>query len=402
MSIISENLSEVDLLIDQVYGGSRNGNHSDEFLPKLLNVDNGAGFRYLGSPRTQPSTLKILVLNTNFSDPDWPDSLDKENGLFIYYGDKRGAGELHDTPRQGNETLRNIFEYLHTPGTNTSFPIILLFGKAGKYRDARFLGLAVPGAKDMSSDEDLTAVWRITEDGVRFQNYRAIFTVLDVNKVSRAWINDVQKGNALTSEHAPKVWLDWISKRKYKPLQAEVSKKIRDRKQQTDMTEEELAVINELHRRFSGDDRATDFEAVAAKIVEFYMPNAHKITLTKPWRDGGRDALGKYRICSGPGGIDVDFAIEAKCFALNQSVGVKHVSRLISRLRHRQFGVIVTTSYIGSQAYKEVVHDEHPVVVICAVDIAKLLLEKFSYIDRILIWLDKEVDYRPMNEACFT
>ncbi|MCP1762460.1 O-acetyl-ADP-ribose deacetylase (regulator of RNase III) [Bradyrhizobium japonicum] len=36
--------------------------------------------------------------------------------------------------------------------------------------------------------------------------------------------------------------------------------------------------------------------------------------------------------------------LEAKCYGSGNSVGVREMSRLISRLRHRQFGVLVTTS----------------------------------------------------------
>jgi Restriction endonuclease len=43
-------------------------------------------------------------------------------------------------------------------------------------------------------------------------------------------------------------------------------------------------------------------------------------------------------------------------------VGVKELSRLISRLRHRQFGILVTTSYLGHQAYEELRSDRHPVL----------------------------------------
>jgi len=52
---------------------------------------------------------------------------------------------------------------------------------------------------------------------------------------------------------------------------------------------------------------------------------------------------------------------------------VRDVARLISRLRHRQFGVFVTTSGVSGQAYNELRDDEHPVVVICGRDIAELL-----------------------------
>ena len=52
---------------------------------------------------------------------------------------------------------------------------------------------------------------------------------------------------------------------------------------------------------------------------------------------------------------------------------MKETSRLISRLRHRQFGILVTTSYVGDQAYKEIVEDNHPMLILAATDIAKIL-----------------------------
>lgn len=73
---------------------------------------------------------------------------------------------------------------------------------------------------------------------------------------------------------------------------------------------------------------------------------------------------------------------------LNQNgVGVKEVSRLISRLRHRQFGVLVTTSYVAQHAYKELKKDEHPVVIIAAKDIAALLIKNFHHLDKVKIWI---------------
>ena len=384
MKIISEALSAQDLHVDSVYGGSRNGNHSDEPLPKLLGVDNGAGFRCLGSPRTNINTLKLLVLQTTFADPDWPDNIDIENGLFTYYGDKREPGDLHDTKREGNKILRNLFDYAHSKNS-TSFPPILLFGKTGIYRDTRFLGLAVPGAKGMSSDEDLTAVWRATAEGVRFQNYRALFTILDVPSVSRQWIIDAQDGKALVSPHAPKVWTDWVNKRKYTPLITETQTAIRSTKEQINLSSKEREVIELIYSRFN--EKPTNFEAVAAEIIALAMPGIHSVEITRPWRDGGRDAVGKYRIHQGPGGIDVDFAMEAKCYSLSSGVGVKEVSRLISRLRHRQFGILVTTSYLAAQAYQELIIDNHPVVVLSAIDISKALLSKFGSFEKIDFWL---------------
>jgi hypothetical protein len=73
--------------------------------------------------------------------------------------------------------------------------------------------------------------------------------------------------------------------------------------------------------------------------------------------------------------ISLDFALEAKCFAPENAVGVKELSRLISRLRHRQFGILVTTSFLGHQAYQELRSDGHPVVVIAGADIAAILVK---------------------------
>lgn len=46
--MISESLAATDLVVDEIYGGGRKANASDDPLPKLLGVDSGAGFRHLG------------------------------------------------------------------------------------------------------------------------------------------------------------------------------------------------------------------------------------------------------------------------------------------------------------------------------------------------------------------
>lgn len=382
--MIDRDLNTVDLMVDEVYGGSRNGNASDDPLPKLLGVDNGAGFRHLGQ-RPSVNTLKLLVLKTSFADPNWPDALDSENGTFVYYGDKRDPGDLHETPRQGNLMLRNLFDEAHQHQHSSNFPPILLFGNAGTYRDVRFIGLAVPGAVGMGADDDLVAVWRTTNDGVRFQNYKATFTVLDVPVIHRTWINDIQNGKTILSPYAPKAWLDWIDGRKFMPLKSVPANAVRSKQQQIPGTVELNAYIKLIHDFYSDDPYA--FERCAMELARLFMPAIRTWELTRPWRDGGRDALGTYRIGHGAGAIDVDFAMEAKCYGLNNGVGVKPLSRLISRLRHRQFGILVTTSYLDLQAYQELVQDAHPVVVIASGDIAAKLKERFGSLDNVRTWL---------------
>ena len=117
------------------------------------------------------------------------------------------------------------------------------------------------------------------------------------------------------------------------------------------------------------------FEQAAGNLFEMLDGNVESIDYPRPWRDGGRDAIGVYRIGSNRSRVRVEFALEAKCKkpSPGNSSGVKEVSRLISRLRHRQFGVFVTTSCIGRQAYKEVVEDGHPVLFISGIDIVDIL-----------------------------
>ena len=382
--MIRDALGSADLIVDEIYGGSRNGNSSDDPLPKLLGVDNGAGFRHLGR-RPAVETLRLLALKTSFSDSDWPDALDRENGTFVFYGDKRIPGDLHRTPRQGNLMLRNLFDEAHQIHHSAHFPPILLFGNTGTYRDVRFLGLAVPGAVGMGADDDLVAIWRTTDNGIRFQNYKATFTVLDVPVVQRAWIKDIQEGKALSSPYVPKVWADWVGGRKFSPLKSIPANTARSKQQQVPATPELAAYIKLV--RDAMDPYA--FERCAMELARLFMPAIRTWELTRPWRDGGRDALGTYRIGHGAGAIDVEFALEAKCFGPNNGVGVKAVSRLISRLRHRQFGILVTTSYLDSQAYEELIQDAHPVVVISSGDIAVKLKERFGSLDNVKKWLAK-------------
>jgi hypothetical protein len=375
-----------DLIVDRTYEGGRSGNAGDDRLSKTLGVSNQGGFRYLGTP----DALKLVVITSSFNDSDWPDFVDKESGLFIYFGDNKHPGRLlHETPRKGNLLLQNIFGATHAePPQRHRVPPILVFRTTGVYRDVEFLGLAVPGAEGWGENEDLVAIWK-TSNRQRFQNYRAAFTILDVAKISRAWINDIRSGTALTA-NAPGAWSAWVQTGIYLPLKAVRTLEHRNRAQQLPDSEEGLAIVNLIHGWFQNDPVA--FEACAGAIVGLMDKNLLSFDLTRPSRDGGRDATGKYRIGDGPSAILVDCAIEAKCYGIGNSVGVRETSRLISRLRHRQFGVLVTTSYLHDQAYREIKEDEHPIMVISAVDIVSVLAKH---------GMNREADVRKWLEAEF-
>ena len=290
---------------------------------------------------------------------------------MTYFGDNKRPGHaLHDTPKQGNLILQHIFEDAHAGlEGRRRVPPILVFGNAGTGRDLIFLGLAVPGTTDLRASEDLVAVWK-TAGGSRFQNYRARFTVLDVPVISRSWIRDIVARNPF-SPNAPAAWRTWIEGGRAKSLLASRSVEYRTTSEQLPVDPAGLGVVREIHSYFVEDPHG--FEACAAAIARLLLPNIASLDLTRPSRDGGRDAKGTLRLGDGSASIIVEFALEAKCYAMTKSVGVKQTSRLISRLRHRQFGILVTTSYVDVYAYKEIKEDQHPIIVISARDIAELL-----------------------------
>lgn len=384
MKILSrDQLSGSPLYVDCLYQGSRNGNASDDPLHVLLPVSNQGGFRIIGK-KERP---KLVIMTTGLSDPDWPDEVDREAGTVTYFGDNKKPGhELHDTPRYGNLLLKYMFDHAHGGASDRlKVPPVLIFSKAGSWRDMIFLGLAVPGAPNIGANSDLVAVWKL-RDGSRFQNYRAIFTILDEPVISPSWIKEIVSGDPLGAS-CPGAWRDWSIAGRIKPLKAPRAIEHRSRAEQLPIDARGIGIIRRIHDHFKDDPFR--FEACAARIAEMMLPAiAGNIDLTRAVRDGGRDAVGKYRIGEGASAVLVEFALEAKCYEASKPVGVKELSRLISRLRHRQFGILVTTSFVGTQAYQEIKEDQHPIVIISAVDIVNLLIRGgVSSLDDVDTWL---------------
>ena len=123
----------------------------------------------------------------------------------------------------------------------------------------------------------------------------------------------------------------------------------------------ERELLANIYERYSPDPFA--FENFAARIWALAAGDAiGRWELTRRYRDGGRDALGTYLLGPDSDRIAIEFALEAKCYAAGNGVGVRDAARLISRIRHREFGVIVTTSFVATQAYQEIREDGHPIV----------------------------------------
>lgn len=379
-----DDASGADLYLDATYGSLGSAIAGDP-LQAMFRCGNQGGFRQKRNPLT--GGYSLVVLFSTLDNPDWPDHLDEQEGVFVYYGDNKKPGDLHVTKRSGNKLLAfEAFGPLQDPSVDRSrIPPFFIFTRGAQGRDVVFRGLAVPGVPGMGPMDQLVAVWKVS-NGHRFQNYKAYFSVLDVPIVSRAWIDDLLRGEPITP-NTPPAWLSWVLTGHTEVLRATPTVSFRTKAQQLPGTPRERRIVEEVYRFHR--ESPTGFERCAAELFRLSDSNVLDYEVTRPWRDGGRDAVGHYRIGATGQPVDVEFALEAKCFAPGEtSVGVKPMSRLISRLQHRQFGVMVTTSYVHEQAYREVTDDGHPVMIMAAKDIAEVLTRaSFSDTHAVESWL---------------
>jgi len=371
-----DQLHSAPLIVDAVYeGGWLARNVADDPLSKIFagvgsGIGNVGGFRKSGTGHDSG----YCILYTTGSVPDWPDQIDLRNGVFTYFGDNRRAGRLLSDPK-GNRLLEHSFAAVHaTENARRHVIPFLVFEKCPterSERSVRFRGLVVPGFDGLSVSEDLVAVWRSNGDE-RFQNYRAIFSILDAGTISREWLAD-----AYNEELMPNSWRHWRATGEAKRLQAMPTMEIRTKDEQTPAQATEQKLIRLIHRHFQG--RYSDFEPFAAHIFTLIHPSAVIDEVTRATVDGGRDAIGRLPVGFVNDPVYLDFALEAKCYApavlgdSGTSAGVGDTKRLISRLKHRQFGVFVTTSFVAPQAYREIREDGHPVIIICGADIVTVL-----------------------------
>lgn len=371
-----------DLRVDESYRNTNDWTQDEDVFGRYFRfadgkgVNNVAGFRpkSVVGKSTRIEDCGFCLLVTNWGETEWPDAADRENGLFTYFGDNRKAGkELHDTEVRGNRLLQHVFQQLHV-GNRQEIPPFLAFEK---YRDGagtqmRFLGLCCPGVQGLSSMEDLVAVWRVTGNE-RFQNYRATFTILASETVSKSWLEDMVQGVlAADSVHCPPEWRRWVKSGLYTPLLCERTVVPRTRAAQLPKSDVERIVLDKVYNGLS--DR--EFEFAAESLVQLMDARFTDLQVTRAVRDGGRDVVGRYRVGHDEHQIRLDAFVEAKRWDPSSAVGVKPMMRLISRLKHRDVGVFVTTSFFDKQVQQELIDDNHPVLLVSGGDIARLLLSK--------------------------
>lgn len=375
------------LYIDAIYKSDSNRkNFSAEVLSKLLGVKNQGGFRYLG--KTEAPNLVILF--TSGEDIYWRDELDSSLGVLLYYGDNKTPDtDLHKTKLHGNEILRYIFELSSSNDIDKrkKIPPILVFKKTTG-RNVKFLGLAVPGIKGKPNKDWLTAVWGCNKNGDRFQNYKAYFTILNTSTgseyqngfgINLAWINDIEVGEAYNSIHAPIEWKKYILKENYSVLVSKKEKFVKTKEEQLPDDCNKMKMLNFLQQYFYSKDRGYSFEKFAADLTQYMDDSVVDINVTRPYKDGGLDAEGRYRIFkNAENTVYVEFYLQAKCYAPANGVAVSDTARLISRIKNRQFGIMFTTSYVAKQAYEEILKDGHPIVIINGKNIIEYIFNELE------------------------
>lgn len=380
-----------NLYVDAVYKSDpTKKNTSGEVLSKLMGVKNQGGFRYKGNT----ASPDFVILFTSGEDLYWRDELDTSIGVLLYFGDNKIPGrDLHKTNLHGNEILRYIFDLACSSDANLrkKIPPVFVFKKA-KGRDVKFLGLAVPGIKGKPKKDWLTAVWGCNRDGDRFQNYKAYFTILNTGTgseyqsgfgINLAWINDIEQGKAYESKYAPFEWKKYVENKNYTPLFARTEKFIKSKEEQLPNDAIKLAMLNKIHSYFIEKDRGYSFERFAAELTQYMDSAVVDIDVTRPYKDGGFDAEGRYRIFSNVENVVyVDFYLQAKCYnPETNSIGVKDTARLISRIKDRQFGILFTTSFISKQTYEEILEDRHPIVFINGKNIIDYIFDELEIRD---------------------
>lgn len=205
--------SESDLEVGTTYVGE-SSEISHEPINILLSCGNMGGFRARGS--VQKNRVDLVALVTTFADPEWPDRFDENTGRFTYFGDNKKPGrDLHDTSRGGNQLLRWAFAAIHIQDQQRRLvPPFFVFVKEGEKRASTFLGVAAPGAQDCPESEDLVSSWT-TRGTDRFQNYRAVFTILDIPVARRGWIRELEQGEHVGA-NAPATWIEWVESGVYR------------------------------------------------------------------------------------------------------------------------------------------------------------------------------------------
>lgn len=203
-----EELEKAPLIVGAIYQSKESSDIKYEPISTLfkgLGIGNMGGYR----PKTK-AIPPFAILYTTGKEKEWPDIFIPETGVMEYFGDNRSPEkDLLDTPL--NSMLTKCFELLEgSEEERKKVPPFLIFKKVGeKYRHVQFLGLAVPGMKDVNPSKCLRLITDI-KDNKSYQNYLIYLTVVNVREISWDWLQALKNDPNNHMKLAPKQWLDFV------------------------------------------------------------------------------------------------------------------------------------------------------------------------------------------------
>lgn len=203
-------LGEAPLVVGTLYKNNPNSKFGGNPLKAIgLRGQNTGGFRFKKS-------TNYCILTYTGEKAHWPDCVDSRSGIVHYYGDNHGSngGKLLST--RGNQLLHKQHQLL-TSGKHKEMKVFLIF--EGLPRSGFiFRGLAVMGMPSGRTKDCLQIVKATLDDERVVDNYHVNLTLLDVRKLSREDIADLNLGKApTTGSDCP--LQTWLKTGSIKPLQ---------------------------------------------------------------------------------------------------------------------------------------------------------------------------------------
>ena len=289
----------------------------------------------------------------------WEDIVDHNTATIMYWGDAKLDKIKGYSEFRGNMRLLQTWEAI-LDGRINEVPPILHFSKPKK-GIVKFNGLCAL--------TDLQITW-FEQQSEPVKNYRFKLTILDQDVINVRWLHERANNKDISQLNAtaPKTWTDYING-KINKLDVWAKSILKKEDQLPETNSADGKVLSQLH-----DLGNLEFEAVVVAILSSLPHVSHKITRTRPTRDGGFDFYGEFSIPY-PMNYNIAFLGEAKKFERNASIGVRHVSRLVARLNRGEYGLFVTTSYYTEQAQREILQDGYPVKLFTGMDLVKILHE---------------------------
>mgnify|MGYP000963460383 CR=1 FL=1 len=346
-------------------GGS---SHPDDEFLSWINIEgsgmrNADGIRALNyvSKKSDHLPAYIILIShevKRIGNP-WEDIVDHNTATIMYWGDAKLDKIKGYSEFRGNMRLLQTWEAI-LDGRINEVPPILHFSKPKK-GIVKFNGLCAL--------TDLQITW-FEQQSEPVKNYRFKLTILDQDVINVRWLHERANNKDISQLNAtaPKTWTDYING-KINKLDVWAKSILKKEDQLPETNSADGKVLSQLH-----DLGNLEFEAVVVAILSSLPHVSHKITRTRPTRDGGFDFYGEFSIPY-PMNYNIAFLGEAKKFERNASIGVRHVSRLVARLNRGEYGLFVTTSYYTEQAQREILQDGYPVKLFTGMDLVKILHE---------------------------